>query len=53
MNKRKWNSYDLLDSADYGYLVQGNLRGNSTPNQKLACFALHLKIVNTFLKKKK
>ena len=25
------------------------LRGNCTPNQKLACFALYLKIVTTFL----
>ena len=24
------------------------LRGNCTPNQKLACFVLYLKIVNTF-----
>ena len=26
------------------------VEGNCTPNQKLACFALFLKIVNTFLK---
>ena len=26
------------------------LRGNSTPNQYLACFVLYLKIINTFLK---
>ena len=26
------------------------LRGNCTPNQKLACFALYLKIINTFWK---
>ena len=26
------------------------LRGNCTPDQKLACFVLYLKIVNTFLK---
>ena len=25
------------------------LRGNCTPNQKLACFVLYLKIVNTFV----
>ena len=25
------------------------LRGNCTPNQKLACFALYLKTVNTFV----
>ena len=25
------------------------LRGNCTPNKKLACFVLHLKIVNTFM----
>ena len=24
------------------------LRGNCTPNQKLACFVLYLKIINTF-----
>ena len=29
------------------------LRGYCTPNQKLACFVLYLKIVNTFQKKKK
>ena len=29
------------------------LRGYCTPNPKLACFMLHLKIINTFLKKKK
>ena len=27
-----------------------SLRGNCTPNQKLACFLLYLKIINTFLK---
>ena len=27
-----------------------NLRGYCTPNQKLACFVLYLKIINTFLK---
>ena len=27
-----------------------NLRGTATPNQKLACFVLYLKIINTFLK---
>ena len=26
------------------------LRGKCTPNQKLTCFELYLKIVNTFLK---
>ena len=26
------------------------LQGQSTPNQKLACFVLYLKIINTFLK---
>ena len=26
------------------------LRGNCTPNQKLTCFVLYLKIINTFLK---
>ena len=26
------------------------LKGNCTPNQKLVCFVLYLKIVNTFLK---
>ena len=25
------------------------LRGNCTPNQKLACFVLYLKIINTLL----
>ena len=28
-----------------------NLEGNCTPNQKLTCFLLYLKIINTFLKK--
>ena len=27
------------------------LMGNCTPNQKLACFVLYLKIINTFLEK--
>ena len=27
-----------------------HLEGNCTPNQKLACFVLYLKIINTFLK---
>ena len=27
-----------------------SLRGYCTPNQKLACFMLYLKIINTFLK---
>ena len=26
-------------------------KGHCTPNQKLACFVLYLKIINTFLKK--
>ena len=26
------------------------LRGNCTPNQKLVCFVLYLRITNTFLK---
>ena len=26
------------------------LRGYYTPNQKLACFVLYLKIINTFMK---
>ena len=29
------------------------LRGFCTPNQKLECFVLYLKIINSFLKKKK
>ena len=28
------------------------LKGELHPNQKLACFVLYLKIINTFLKKK-
>ena len=28
-----------------------SLKGYCTPNQKLACFVLYLKIINTFLKK--
>ena len=33
------------------YLEENNsLRGYYTPNQKLACFVLYLKIINTFLK---
>ena len=27
-----------------------SLRGNCTPNQKLACFVLYFKMINTFLK---
>ena len=27
-----------------------SLKGNCTPNQKLACFVLYLKIINSFLK---
>ena len=30
-----------------------SLRGNCTPNQKLSCFVLYLKIINTFWRKKK
>ena len=32
------------------HIFYGFLRGNCTPNQKLACFVLYLKIINTFLK---
>ena len=32
------------------YLNWANLRGYCTPKQKLACFVLYLKIINTFLK---
>ena len=31
-------------------LYPGLLRGNCTPNQKLACFVLYFKIIHTFLK---
>ena len=30
----------------------GWLRGRLHPNQKLACFVLYLKVINTFLRKK-
>ena len=38
--------YVLYKATDTKYLKGGNC----IPNQKLACFALYLKIVNTFLK---
>ena len=30
-------------------MLEWILKGNSTPNQKIACFVLYLKIINTFL----
>ena len=33
------------------FVFLSSLRGNCTPNQKIACFLLYLKIINTFLKK--
>ena len=33
-------------SCDFVFTL---LRGNCTPNQKLTCFALYFKIVNTFV----
>ena len=34
----------------YFYFVQPPWTGSCTPNQKLACFVLYLKIINNFLK---
>ena len=53
------HSYNVTDWLNkwYRFLLhqlagssQGVLRWNWTPNQKLACFVLYLKIINTFLK---
>ena len=41
----------LISSPIDMYKKKHSFRGNCTPNQKLACFVLYLKIVNTFLKK--
>ena len=35
----------------YDIIIEYNLRGNCTSNQKLACFVLYLKIVNTFFER--
>ena len=37
-------------SVMFNFVVGKTLRGYCTPNQKLACFVLYLKIINTFLK---
>ena len=42
--------YNLIYSKEYAYTAAVLLRGNCTPNQKLACFVLQLKIINTFWK---
>ena len=41
-----------LSTPPPGHMLQYKTlsRGNCTPDHKLACFALYLKIVNTFLK---
>ena len=44
----QWNKVRVRDKDESSF--QSNLRGNCTPNQKLTCFVLYLKIINTFLK---
>ena len=39
-----------IEMADWKWKGKFSLRGNYTLNQKLACFVLDLKIINTFLK---
>ena len=40
-----WSPYTSFYTS--GPYIKG---GNCTPNQKLACFVIYLKIINTFLK---
>ena len=39
---------DVVRITDYSFNY--SCKSNCTPNQKLACFVLYLKIINTFLK---
>ena len=40
----------LLLSTEVVIISLTDLRGNCTPDQKLTCFVLYVKIINTFLK---
>ena len=43
----------LVKSTQAVFVIMFILRGYYTPNLKLACFVLYLKIINTFLKNNK
>ena len=62
MYVKHWSRFEIFDSVfnmicrpiimyhdwkKYDYI---HLRGNCTPNQKLACFVLYFKMINPFLK---